>query len=66
MFDPTIRATVTLTLGLPKTGLLITEARQVIGELWIADIGIPLAAYAAAGLTVGPIFAREDFTRIGE
>jgi len=62
-FEPTIRATVTLTLGLPKTGLLIEEARSTIGELWVADIGIPLAAYAAAGITVGPVFARDEFIR---
>jgi len=63
VFDPTIRATVTLTLGLPKTGLLIEEARSTIGELWVADIGIPLAAYAAAGITVGPVFSRDEFIR---
>jgi NAD(P)H-hydrate epimerase len=60
-FDPTIRATTTLTLGLPKTGLLVESAHVVVGELWIADISIPLAAYAAAGIAVGPVFAREEF-----
>jgi NAD(P)H-hydrate epimerase len=62
-FDPTIRATVTLTLGLPKTGLLADAARSVVGDLWVADIGIPIAAYAATGITVGPLFAREEFLR---
>jgi NAD(P)H-hydrate epimerase len=62
-FDPTIRATTTLTLGLPKTGLLVESAQSVVGELWIADIGIPLAAYAAAGMAVGPVFARDEFLR---
>ena len=62
-FDPTIRATSTLTLGLPKTGLLADAARPVVGDLWVADIGIPLAAYQAAGITVGPLFAREEFLR---
>jgi hypothetical protein len=33
----------------------------VVGELWIADISSPLAAYAAAGIAVGPVFAREEF-----
>lgn len=61
VFDPTIRATTTLTLGLPKTGLLTESAKPAVGELWIADIGIPLAAYAAAGITVGPAFARDEF-----
>ena len=65
-FDPTIHATVTLTLGLPKTGLRVDTARATVGELGVADIGIPLAAYAAAGITVGPIFAQEEFIRIVE
>ena len=62
-FEPTIRAAVTVTLGLPKTGLLADTAREVVGKLWVADIGIPLAAYAAAGIPVGPVFAREEFVR---
>jgi NAD(P)H-hydrate epimerase len=62
-FDPTIHARATLTLGLPKTGLLMDTARPAIGELWVADIGIPLAAYAAAGIAVGPVFARDEFVR---
>jgi NAD(P)H-hydrate epimerase len=60
-FDPTIRATITLTLGLPKTGLLADAARPTVGDLWVADIGIPLAAYAATGITVGPLFAVDEF-----
>jgi NAD(P)H-hydrate epimerase len=63
-FDPTIRAITTLTLGLPKTGLLHGTSHTVVGELWLADIGIPLAAYAAVGIAVGPLFAREEFIRI--
>jgi len=63
-FDPTIQATVTLTLGLPKTGLVAEQSRVVIGDLWVADIGIPLAAYAAAGITVGPVFATDEFLAI--
>jgi len=34
----------TLTLGFVKQGLLITE-RKNIGEIWIADIGIPISIY---------------------
>ena len=39
-----ITPTATLTLGFVKQGLLITE-RKNIGELYIADIGIPLTIY---------------------
>lgn len=43
-----IRADRTLTLALPKSGL---DARGV-GELWLADIGIPLEVYRRMGLEV--------------
>ncbi len=41
-----INATRTITLALPKTGLL----PQTTGELWLADIGIPQAAFQKLGL----------------
>ena len=49
-FTPAVRATATLTLALPKTGLLMPEAAPLIGELYLADIGIPLEAYRLAGV----------------
>lgn len=63
-FAPTVTATATLTLGLPKTGLLAAPARKHVGDLWLADIGIPLKAYAATGLTVGPLFAQDEFLHL--
>lgn len=50
--DPCIAASDTLTLGLPKTGLLEAPAREVTGRLLLADIGIPAAAYAQIGVKV--------------
>lgn len=49
-FNPAVRATATLTLALPKTGLLAPSAAPLLGELYLADIGIPLAAYRLAGV----------------
>lgn len=44
VYDPAIRATLTLTLGALKPGLLLDPAREAVGELWLAQIGIhPLA-----------------------
>jgi len=40
VFDPAIRATATVTLGALKPGLLLDPARELIGDLWLADIGI--------------------------
>jgi hypothetical protein len=55
-YSPTVKAAVTITLGLPKTGLL-----QQGGRILVADIGVPPAAYAALGIDVpSDLFANED------
>lgn len=46
-YSPTVRADVTVTLGLPKPGLMKTDT-----ELVVVDIGTPLEAYRAVGVEV--------------
>jgi NAD(P)H-hydrate epimerase len=36
-----VKAELTVTMGLPKVGLLLYPGRSLVGELWVADIGIP-------------------------
>ncbi len=56
--DPTVRAAATLTLALPKRGLRAPRATPLIGELYLADIGVPPGLYARTlGLETGPLFA---------
>lgn len=62
--EPTIGATATLTLALPKAGLVRPSARDRVGELYLADISVPEAAYQQIGLSVGPIFSRSDIIRV--
>lgn len=64
--DPAVRAAATVTLALPKTGLLAPTARGHVGELYVADIGVPPSLYASPslGLSVGPIFADGDILRL--
>jgi NAD(P)H-hydrate epimerase len=62
--DPTIRATETLTLALPKRGLLAPVARPWVGQLHLADISVPEKVYEHLGLKVGPIFAESDIIPI--
>jgi NAD(P)H-hydrate epimerase len=66
--NPCIRAKATLTLALPKTGLLTQQARPYIGELYLADISVPAKLYAAPslGLSVGKLFANDTIIRIEE
>ena len=62
VFDPAVRATATLTLALPKVGLREPAAENFVGDLYLADIGVPPQLYAAPalGLEIGPIFAAGD------
>lgn len=52
-----IRAAATMTLALPKTGLLARAAGDRVGDLYLADIGLPAALYRRLGLDVGTPFA---------
>jgi NAD(P)H-hydrate epimerase len=65
-YAPCIRADATLTLALPKTGLLTAKARPFVGELAVADIGVPAAAYARVGLTIDPLFSERSIVRVEE
>lgn len=64
--DPAIKADATMTLALPKTGLDSDKAKDHVGELYVADIGVPPGLYAGPGLglEVGSIFANEDIVRL--
>jgi NAD(P)H-hydrate epimerase len=64
--DPAIRASATLTLALPKEGLRAPDAERYVGELYLADIGVPPSLYSRPplGLSVGPIFAESDLLRL--
>ncbi len=61
---PSVRAAATLTLALPKTGLLTESGRERSGELYLGDIGLPGALYERLGLTVGTPFAGGRIVRL--
>ena len=62
--DPSVFATATMTLALPKEGLRTKTAKKAAGELYLADIGVPPELYAGLGLSVGRVFAKESIVRI--
>jgi NAD(P)H-hydrate epimerase len=64
VFAPCIQADVTLTLALPKTGLLAPGARSVVGELVVADIGVPPEAFAKLGIPVKNLFNAAEYRSI--
>jgi NAD(P)H-hydrate epimerase len=51
-YAPCVRADITVTLGLPKKGLLVADGPSVAGEIWVADIGIPEQAYESLDIKV--------------
>jgi NAD(P)H-hydrate epimerase len=64
--DPCIKAMTTMTLALPKVGLLSPEAATVVGKLYLADISVPPALYASLDLDVGPLFEDDVIIAYGE
>ena len=60
----TIRAALTVTLALPKRGLLATRSRALVGELLLADIGIPPQAFDRLAIETRGLFERGDLVRI--
>ena len=67
MFDPSIRATAMLTLALSKEGFAYDQTRPAVGELYLADIGVPRELYwrDEHQLEVSPtLFSRGGIIRI--
>lgn len=52
--SPCMRADATLTLALPKTGLL--RAPELVGRLFLGDISVPPSVYVGMGLRMPPLF----------
>ncbi len=65
VFNFGIVATTTLTLALPKQGLLRGDASAAIGDLFLADIGIPHYIYERLGIEgTAQIFAEGPLVRL--
>jgi NAD(P)H-hydrate epimerase len=58
---PCVNATATMTLALPKIGLL--DAPEV-GELYVADISVPPAVFRAMGIDVPALFAHDTIVQL--
>lgn len=65
-FKPAINATATLTLALPKEGLRAPEALKHVGELYLADIGVPPGLYTKLGLNIKlhNLFSKNEIIRL--
>jgi NAD(P)H-hydrate epimerase len=52
---PTIKANATMILALPKVGLFKASASKYIGDLYLADISVPLGTYKSLGIDTSSI-----------
>ena len=66
VFSPAVRANATLTLALPKCGLLVESTADHVGDLFLADIGVPPDLYRrpAYDLDVAHIFSQSDIVQV--
>jgi NAD(P)H-hydrate repair Nnr-like enzyme with NAD(P)H-hydrate epimerase domain len=58
LMDPAVRATYTVTLGMPKIGL--DKCKDNVGKLYLGDVGIPQKAYQKLGIYT-PIFLGKSY-----
>ncbi len=61
---PAIKASTTLMLDLPKRGVMEAAARGNTGELFIADLGIPVSVPERLGIQVGSLFTEGPIVRL--
>ena len=61
---PCIHAAATLTLALPKSGLITSQAEDYVGELFLADISVPPELYAHLGLDVPNLFNTSSILKL--
>lgn len=59
-----IVASLTVTLGLPKPGLLVDAAARYVGTLLLADISIPPLAHQRFNIDANGLFAESTLVRV--
>lgn len=66
LYDPIIKADATLTLAMPKKGLFTSDARKVVGELYVGDISVPQELYQERSLRIETknMFRYSDIVRL--
>jgi len=61
---PCIKATATVTLALPKIGLLRDAARAFVGKLYLADIGVPKPLLHDLAIDSAGLFEADDIVEL--
>lgn len=61
---PCVKATATITFGLPKLGLILEPGNQQVGELWLGDISLPRQLIEESGIKTKLIDPDEPVLRL--
>ncbi len=61
---PCVKADYTISLGLLKKGLVDKKAKDFVGKVYVADVGIPHEVYELLGLKIPKIFGKNELIRI--
>jgi NAD(P)H-hydrate epimerase len=66
IYEPTISATTTLTLALPKEGMFNNKIKKYFGNLYLADISVPSELYKNElfNFNVENVFNESDIIQI--
>jgi len=64
IYDPCVQAFATMTLALPKTGLVKPEVNKVVGSLYLADISVPDVLYKEMGIDITPLFLNDTIIKL--
>jgi len=59
-----IKAYATMTLALPKIGLIQDDAKECVGKLYVADISVPPKLYNEIGINTEKLFTGKPIIRI--
>ena len=62
--EPVVRAESTLTLALPKKALRMPCARELVGELYLADISVSAGVYHRLGMPYHSPFSGAPIVRL--
>ena len=63
-YNPCIKADATVTFCLPKKGLLDRKAKDYVGKLYLADIGIPHEVFEKLGWDFPKVFWKESIIKL--
>ncbi len=63
-YNPHMKATLTMALGVPKRQCITEEGRSLVGELYVSDLSMPRGLYTRLGYEGPLLFADEPVIRL--